>query len=213
MGAHTATAHTKCVCAFACVCVRELTRVQSTTCLSALQARLPSTSGGCALMLRSVCVQNVVRGGMYLRRAAYSAFHAKLFLINQFMEPGEPRPSSPPTDSVLHRLLSSSGSHNPPSGRIRSYTVTKNPPWEPPARSTNMLPLLNYSSELLCVDIMYKILSFVFIRCVKITISMPTVHSRCVLLAGVYFVMSRFYWLLCVSSQRGLDNLSIYVTR
>lgn len=83
-------------------------------------------------MLLCVCVQNAPRGGMYLRRAVYSAFHAKLFLINQFMEPGEPRPFSPPTGCVLHGLLSSSSSHNPPSGQIGSCTVTKNPHREPP---------------------------------------------------------------------------------
>lgn len=143
-------------------------------------------------MLLCVSVQNVLHGGMYLRRALYSAFHAKLFLINQFMEPGEPRPFSPPTDCVLHRLLSSSSSHNPPSGQIRSYTVTKNPQQEPPVCSANMLRLLNFSAELLYVDIMYTILSFVFIRPIKITISMPNVHLHHVLLAGLHFVMSRF---------------------
>lgn len=108
-------------------------------------------------MLLCVSVQNVLHGGMYLRRALYSAFHAKLFLINQFMEPGEPRPFSPPTDCVLHRLLSSSSSHNPPSGQIRSYMVTKNPQQEPPVCSANMLRLLSFSAELLYVDIMYTI--------------------------------------------------------
>lgn len=143
-------------------------------------------------MLLCVSVQNVLHGGMYLRRAVYSAFHAKLFLINQFMEPGEPRPLSPPTDCVLHRLLSSSSSHNPPSGQIRSYTVTKNPQQEPPVCSANMLRFLSFLAELLYVDIMYTILSFVFIRRVKTTISMPNGHLHRVLLAGLYFVMSRF---------------------
>lgn len=144
------------------------------------------------MILLCVSVRNVLHGGMYLRRAVYSAFHAKLFLINQFMEPGEPRPFSPPTDCVLHRLLSSSSSHNPPSGQIRPYTVTKNPQREAALCSASTLRALNYSAELLYVDIMYMILSFVFIRCIKITISMPNGHLHHVLLAGLYFVMSRF---------------------
>lgn len=82
-------------------------------------------------MLLCVCVQNVLRAGMYLRRAGYSAFHEKLFLINQFMEPGEPRPF------LLPQTASSSSSHNPPSGQIRSCTVTKTPHGEPPACSPN----------------------------------------------------------------------------
>lgn len=59
-------------------------------------------------MLLRVCVQNVLCAGMYLQRAVYSAFHEKLFLINQFMEPGEPRPF------LLPQTSSSAGFFPPP---------------------------------------------------------------------------------------------------
>lgn len=59
-------------------------------------------------MLLCVCVQNVLHAGMYLRRAGDSAFHEKLFLINQFMEPGEPRPF------LLPQTASSTGLFAPP---------------------------------------------------------------------------------------------------
>lgn len=120
-------------------------------------------------------VRVYVHMDLYLQCVIHSAFHMKLFLINQFMEGQlyEPRLSSTPSQWNLIGLFffPSSSSHNPPSGQIRSYTVTRKPQRGLPARAKHMLWLFNFSAELLWIYILHTLSRYCFYWNVKITIS------------------------------------------
>lgn len=133
MGAHSTTWG---VCVFMRVSVYVRVRMSNPppVCQHRKPNSIPLPEGAlgraCTSVFTCVCVcsrARVLHASVYLWCVIRSVFHMKLVLINQFMEGQlyEPRLSSALSQWNLAGFLSSSGSHNPPSGQSRSYTVTR----------------------------------------------------------------------------------------